>query len=249
MTDAAIQPTIRCKPGDIAPYVLLPGDPERARWISTFFDDAREVGRNREYWTYTGNVQGVPISVMSTGIGCPGAAMGIEELIKLGAHTLIRVGTCGYLQEDVHPGDLVIATGAVRDDGLSKELVPPQYPAVSDLDVTLALRKAAQASGHPFHVGLYRTGDAFYGLDSEATFGVWKRAGVKIFEQEAAALFTIASLRGVRAGAIVAVDGPAGSAHAISYKIIDRSLFQKAVEMEIRIAIQAIVALAKGIND
>ena len=246
MTQPAIQPTIRCKPGDIAPNVLLPGDPERARWISTFFDDAREVGRNREYWTYTGTFQGLPISVMSTGIGCPGAAMGIEELIKLGAQNLIRVGTCGSIQDDIRPGDLVIATGAVRDEGLSKELVPVQFPAVSDIDITLALRKAAQASGHPFHMGLYRTGDAFYGLDAEKTFGIWKRSGVKIFEQEAAALFVIASLRGVRAGAIVAVDGPAASAQAISYDIIDRSHFQKSVETEILIAMQAFVALQAG---
>ena len=245
MTQAGIQPTIRCKPGDIAPNVLLPGDPERAKWISTFFDEAREVGRNREFWTYTGSVQGVPISVMSTGIGCSGAAMGIEELIKLGAQTLIRVGTCGSIQEDILPGDLVIATGAVRDEGLSKELVPVQYPAVSDLDVTLALREATRASGWRYHVGLYRTGDAFYGLDAEQTFGVWKRAGVKIFEQEAAALFTIASLRGVQAGAIVAVDGPAAAAEAISYEVIDRSHFQKSVEAEIKIAIQAVVALSK----
>lgn len=241
-----IQPTIRCKPGDIAPNVLLPGDPERARWISQFFDEAREVGRNREFWTYTGSVQGVPITVMSTGIGCSGAAMGIEELIKLGANTLIRVGTCGSIQDDILPGDLVIATGAVRDDGLSKELVPAQYPAVSDLDVTLALRNAARESGHRYHVGLFRTGDAFYGLDVTQTFGVWKRAGVKIFEMEAAALFTIASLRGVRAGAIVAVDGPAAAAEAIAYEVIDRSHFQKAVEAEIQIAIQALVSLAKS---
>lgn len=244
MEQQQLQPTIRCKIGDIAPNVLLPGDPERARWISTFFDESREVGRNREYWTYTGTVKGVPITVMSTGIGCPGAAMGIEELIKLGAKNLIRVGTCGSIQEDILPGDLVIATGSVRDEGLSKELVPLQYPAVSDIDVTLALRKAAKESGHRYHVGLYRTGDAFYGLDVEATFGVWKRAGVKIFEMEAAALFTIASLRGVRAGAIVAVDGPAAAAEAIAYEVIDRSRFQDAVEAEIRIAIQALIELS-----
>ena len=243
MTQKKFQPTIKCGPGDIAPYVLLPGDPERARWISTFFDEAREVSRSREYYTYTGKVSGVPITVTSTGIGCPGAAMAVEELINLGAHTLIRVGTCGYLQDDISPGDLVIATGAVRDDGLTKELVPPQYPAIADIEVVQALKDAAKLTGHPYHVGLYRTGDAFYGSDPERAFGVWKRAGVKIFEMEAAAVLTIASLRGIRAGAIVAVDGPAGAFEAISYDLIDVGDFKKSVEVEIGIAIQAVVML------
>jgi uridine phosphorylase len=140
----------------------------------------------------------------------------------------------------------VIATGAVRDEGLTKELIPPQYPAISDIDVTQALKRAAKESGHRYHVGLYRTGDAFYGLDAEKTFSIWKKAGIKIFEMEAAALLTIASLRGVRAGAIVAVDGPAGSEEAISYELVDHTYFQKAVEAEIRIAIQAIIYLAEA---
>ena len=169
MNEARFQPTIKCGPGDIAPFVLLPGDPQRARWISTFFDEAREVSKTREYYTFTGTVEGVPITVTSTGIGCPGAAMAIEELIKLGAHTLIRVGTCGYVQEDIQPGDLVIATGAVRDDGLTKELVPAQYPAIAHREVIQALEESAKESGHRYHVGLYRTGDAFYGTDPEKT--------------------------------------------------------------------------------
>jgi len=245
MNQKSLQPSIKCGPGDIAPYVLLPGDPERARWISTFFDEVHEVARNREFFTYTGSVSGIPMSVTSTGVGAPGAAMAIEELIRIGAHTLIRVGTCGYIQDDIHPGDLVIATGAVRDDGLSRELVPLQYPAISDIAVVQALIDAARASGEPYHVGLYRTGDAFYGIDPHQTFDVWKRAGVKIFEMEAAALLTIASLRGVRAGAIVAVDGPAASSDAIAYDIIDRRRFQNSVEGEIKIAIQALGALGK----
>jgi len=246
MNDIKYQPTIRCGPGDIAPYVLCPGDPERARWISTFFDEGREVARSREYATFTGTVQGVPITVISHGIGAPGAAMAFEELINLGAHTLIRVGTCGYLQDDIQPGDLVIATGAVRDDGLTKELVPPQYPAIAHCDVVRALKEAAEEKGSRHHVGLYRTGDAFYSVDGDKAFNLWKKAGVKIFEMEASALFVIASLRGVRAGAIVAVDGPAGSVDAISHTIFDRESFKKSIETEIHIAIQAIVKLAKN---
>src|SRR5438045_8272881 len=149
-------------PGDVGEYVLVPGDPFRTPLISKYLDDAREVACRRQYRTCTGTLDRVPGSTMSSGMGGPSVAIGVEELHELGVHTLLRVGTCGASQPEIKMGDLVIAIGAVRSEGTPDGYVPKEYPAIAYLDVVNALIAAAQASGAPYHVGLLRSVDPLY---------------------------------------------------------------------------------------
>lgn len=199
-------------PGEIPELVLLPGDPDRARKIAEdFFDEPEEIAHNREYWSFKGKWKGVPVAVCSTGIGCPSAAIALEELIKVGCTTFIRVGTSGAISREVKTGDLVIFSGAVRDEGTSRQYVPIEYPAVANPELVLTLTKAAAMKNIPFHVGIGHSKDAFYSehpdyvADPEAMRRKWKamqKAGVLATEMEAAALFIIGILRGVQVGAI-----------------------------------------------
>jgi len=148
--------------GDVGRYVILPGDPGRVPRIAKHLDSAEKVAQNREYTTYTGKVDGIKVSVTSTGIGCPSAAIAVEELIRVGADTFIRVGTAGSLQKEVGLGDLVIATGAIREEGTTRQYVPLSFPAVPDLDVTIALREAARKLGYNSHAGICHCKDSFY---------------------------------------------------------------------------------------
>jgi len=204
---------IACAPGDIAPAVLLPGDPGRVGRMAAQLDDVREIAASREFTTVTGTTGGVPVTITSTGVGAPSTSIAIEELWNLGARLFIRVGTCGGIQDATRSGDLVIATGAVRGDGTSPEYIDLSYPAVADPDVTVALRDAAAERGESPHVGVVRTHDAFYAEsllargDFRSRVQPWRDAGVLAIENEAAALFVISSLRGARAGAICAVAG------------------------------------------
>ena len=209
---AELQYHIACKQGDVGRYVLLPGDPGRAEKIAAHFDFPRHVATNREFVTYTGTLCGVPVSVCSTGIGGPSTAIAVEELIACGADTFLRVGTCGGIHTSVCAGDAVIATGAVRQDGTSAEYAPPAFPAVADFSVVSALVAAAKQAQIPYHTGVVQSKDAFYGQhapDQRATAGslryqweAWKRLGVLASEMEASTLFTVAAVRGVRAGAV-----------------------------------------------
>ncbi len=143
---------IGCRRGEVGRYVLLPGDPGRVPMIASLLDDAKEISHNREYLTYTGTLLGEKVSVTSTGMGCPSTAIAVEELAIAGADTFIRVGTSGPMQDFIETGDLLIAWGAIRDEYTSKQYVPPEYPAVADLEVTLALRQAASDRGVRHHV-------------------------------------------------------------------------------------------------
>lgn len=197
-------------PGDVGRYVLLPGDPKRCAKIAKYFDNPRLVADSREFVTYTGTLNGVPVSVTSTGIGGPSASIALEELTNCGADTFIRVGTCGGMQEDVCGGDVVIATGAIRMEGTSREYAPIEYPAVPNFDVTCALVQAAKNLGKPYKTGVVQCKDAFYGQHSPAKMPVsyellnkweaWKRLGVKASEMESAALFVVADALGCRCG-------------------------------------------------
>lgn len=197
-------------PGDVGRYVLLPGDPKRCAKIAKYFDNPRLVADSREFVTYTGTLNGVPVSVTSTGIGGPSASIALEELTNCGADTFIRVGTCGGMQEDVCGGDIVIATGAIRMEGTSREYAPIEYPAVPNFDVTCALVQAAKNLGKPYKTGVVQCKDAFYGQHSPAKMPVsyellnkweaWKRLGVKASEMESAALFVVADALGCRCG-------------------------------------------------
>lgn len=203
---------INMKQGDVGRYVILPGDPKRCKKIAAYFEDAKLTADSREYVTYTGYLNGEKVSVTSTGIGGPSAAIAMEELVNLGADTFIRVGTCGAMQTEILGGDLVIATGAVRAEGTSREYAPIEFPAVADLGITNALVESAQKMGVRHHVGVVQCKDSFYGQHSPETKPVanellnkweaWKMLGCLASEMESAALFTVAAYRRVRCGSI-----------------------------------------------
>ena len=188
----------------------MPGDPKRCAKIAEFFDDAKLVADSREYVTYTGTLDGVKVSVTSTGIGGPSAAIAIDELSKCGAHTFVRIGTCGGMQEDVMGGDVVIATGAVRMEGTSREFAPIEYPAVANLDVTNALVAAAKSLNIRHHVGVVQCKDSFFGqhepevmpvsYELENKWQAWLRMGCLASEMESAALFIAGQFLRVRVG-------------------------------------------------
>jgi uridine phosphorylase len=194
-----------CGVGDVAKYVLIPGDPGRVEMIASFLDESWKGADYRGFVTYTGRKDGVEISVCSTGIGCPSAAIAVEELARVGAQVFIRVGTTGALQEDVHMGDIVIASAAVRADGTSKIYAPLEFPAVADLDVSAALLQAAKKIKRKTHFGVVLSTDAFYGNHRNLTR--WSKLGVLAVEMESSAIFTIAALKKLKAGSILAVDG------------------------------------------
>jgi len=194
-----------CGTEDVAKYVLIPGDPKRVETIVSFLDESWKVADYRGFVTYTGSKDGVGISVCSTGIGCPSAAIAVEELARIGAKTFIRVGTTGALQKNIHTGDIVIASAAVREDGTSKIYVPPEFPAVASFDVSAALQKAARQHGQKIHFGIVLSTDAFYG--NSRNLKQWSEFGVLAVEMESSVIFSIASLKKLKAGAILAVDG------------------------------------------
>ena len=158
-----LQYHLQINPGDVGRYVILPGDPKRCKTIAQYFDDARFIADNREFVTYTGYLEGEKVSVTSTGIGGPSASIAMEELVRCGADTFLRVGTCGGIDLDVKGGDTVVATGAVRMEGTTREYAPIEYPAVADFEVTNALVQACKDGGRPYHVGIVQSKDAFYG--------------------------------------------------------------------------------------
>ena len=204
-------------PGDVAPSVLLPGDPERVETIVESWADHGIRGDHREYRTATGTHEGTPISVTSTGIGSPSAAIAVEELARVGAETLLRVGSCGSIVPEASVGDLVITTAAVRQEGTSKEYVREDYPASADHRVVSALVAAAEKLGYDYHLGVTCSTDSFYAgqsrpgfegfeaRDSEANIEELRDAGVVNFEMEAASILTLASIYGLRAGAVCTV--------------------------------------------
>lgn len=195
-------------PGDIGEYVILPGDPKRCAKIAEHFENAKLVADVREFVTYTGTLDGVKVSVTSTGIGGPSASIAINELSKVGAKTFIRVGTCGGMQEDVLGGDVVIATGAVRMEGTSREFAPIEYPAVPDFTATNALVTSAKKLGIRFHTGVVQCKDSFFGqhepeimpvsYELENKWQAWLRMGCLASEMESAALFIAGSFLRVR---------------------------------------------------
>lgn len=196
-----------------AEYAILPGDPGRVEKIAAFFDDARPLACNREYNSYIGTLNGHKVLCVSTGIGGPSAAICVEELYQLGVRTFIRVGTCGGMQMDVLAGDNIVVTGAIRMEGTSKEYLPIEFPAIADLDVTVALRDSAAKLGMRYHTGVVQCKDSFYGQHSphrmpvsyelENKWQAWIRGGCLGSEMETAALFTVCSTLGARAGAVM----------------------------------------------
>ena len=210
--ERTLQFHIRCAPGDVGRYCILPGDPGRSEVIAQYFVNPVHVAYNREFNIYTGTLLGEKVSVCSTGIGGPSAVIALEELHAIGADTFVRTGTCGGIKLEVQSGDLVIATGAVRHEGASREYAPIEFPAVPDYEVLSALVDTAKTMGTPWHAGVVQCKDSFYGQHSpermpvayelEAKWEAWKRLGVLASEMESAALFTVAAARGVRCGSV-----------------------------------------------
>lgn len=200
---------------DIGKYVILPGDPKRCEKIAKYFDNPCLVADNREYTTYTGFLDGEKVSVTSTGIGGPSAAIALEELVNCGAHTFIRVGTCGGIELSVKGGELVIATSAVRAEGTSKEYAPVEYPAVADIEVVNALISSANKQGMVYHTGVVQSKDSFYGehfaqdmpvgYELENRWSSYIKMGCLASEMESAALFITALYRRVRMGTVLLV--------------------------------------------
>ena len=204
---------IQCTAEDIGHYVFLPGDPDRVPWIASYLENAQKVAQSREFTTYTGTLDGTRVSVTSTGIGGPSAAIAMEELVALGAHTFLRIGTCGGMQPELVPGALIVPTGAIRMEGTSQEYMPLAFPAVPDFGLTEHLVCAARAAAYDYHTGVVQCKDSFYGQHSPETMPVaptllqnwqaWKAAGTLASEMESAALFTVAAARHVRCATIL----------------------------------------------
>lgn len=212
-----VQYHLQIRKGDVGRYVILPGDPKRCALIAEHFESSRLIADSREFVTYTGFLNGEKVSVTSTGIGGPSAAIAMEELVKCGADTFVRIGTCGGMELDVKGGDIVVATGAIRKEGTSREYAPIEFPAVADLTVTNALVNAAKRLGYTYHAGVVECKDSFYGqhepeskpVSYELTekWNAWLRLGCKASEMESAALFIVASYLHVRAGSTFLVMG------------------------------------------
>ena len=213
--ERAIQFHIHCAPGDVGRYCILPGDPGRCPAIAAYFDDPVQVACNREFNVWTGSLLGEKVTVCSTGIGGPSAAIAMEELAAIGADTFVRTGTCGGIALQVQSNDLVIATGAVRMERTSREYAPIEFPAVPDFEVLTALVDAAKEMGHPWHAGVVQCKDSFYGQHSPARMPVsyellnkweaWLRMGCKASEMESATLFIVGAYRRVRVGSVFLV--------------------------------------------
>jgi uridine phosphorylase len=201
--------------GEVGKYVILPGDPKRCEKIAAHFDNPKLIADNREYITYTGYLDGVKVSVTSTGIGGPSAAIALEELVNCGADTFIRVGTCGGMDIAVKGGDVVVATGAIRMEGTSKEYAPIEFPAIANFDIVNSLVEASKNLNKKYHVGVVQCKDSFYGQHSPETkpvsyelinkWDAWIKCGCLASEMESAALFVVGSYLRVRVGSVFLV--------------------------------------------
>lgn len=250
MNEKNLQYHINCREGDVGEYCILPGDPGRCEKIAKYFDDSVFVTSNREYTVYTGTLDGVKVSAVSTGIGGPSAAICMEELVNIGAKHFIRVGTCGGIDKKVCPGDLVIAMSAVRQEGTSYEYAPATYPATASFESVCALKDAAEKLGAKYHVGVVQAKDSFYGQHSPSRMPVasqllsnweaYKQLGVLASEMESAALFVVAAYRGVSCGSVFSV---VWNQERSAAGIIDKEVHD--TDLAVRCAIEAIRALIK----
>jgi uridine phosphorylase len=212
-----LQHHLKIKTGDVGRYVLLPGDPGRCEKIASYFDDPQFIAYNREHKTYTGTLLGEKVSVVSTGMGCPSTAIAVEELIKVGADTFIRVGTSGAMQPHIKTGDVAIVSAAIRDEGTTLHYLPVEFPAIADTDVILAITEGARKLGIPYHIGVSHTKESYYGQHAPETMPVadrllsrwkaWVAGGAVCSEMEAAIIFVLASIYRKRAGGVMLMKG------------------------------------------
>ena len=212
-----VQYHIRVKEEDVGKYVLLPGDPGRCEAIANYFDDPKFVSFNREHKVYTGSLLGEKVSVVSTGMGCPSTAIAVEELVKIGCHTFIRVGTSGAMQPGMKLGDISVINAAIRDEGTTRQYLPIEYPAVADLTVTNALVTASQNLDYTYFVGVSHTKDSFYSevepdrmpmaTHLMERWNQWVAGGAICSEMEASAVFILSGIYRKRAGAVAMIIG------------------------------------------
>jgi len=257
----ATQPHLLVDEGDLHDVALIPGDPGRVDRIAALCDESEVVSQNREYKVVNAEYDGTPLTICSTGIGCPSAAIAVEELEAVGVETVVRVGTTGALQSDIDIGDMVVATGAAKNEGTSRRYEAVEYPAVPDYDVLSALVDSAESneeraadeaadgtSGEAasrVHVGPIASDDAFY-AETDEYVADWEAANILCVEMEAAAVFSIARRKGMRAGAICTVDGNLVEGTQKGTDTEDEELPEKAknnVERAIRIALDAVTTL------
>ncbi|WP_338555362.1 nucleoside phosphorylase [Paenibacillus sp. KS-LC4] len=238
-------PILQVNTEDLPAIAIVCGDPKRAETIAGHLEEKRELAFSREYRSFVGTYKGVRLAVVSHGVGSPGAAVCFEELIKGGVTTLIRVGTAGSYSADYPAGSLVVSTAAVRADGLTRQLVPEGFPAVADHEVSSALYAAALAEGGIVKKGITVTLDAFFTGVVDIPHKQYKQAGALAVEMEIAALYIIATLRGARAGAILALDGYADADLAQEYDP-HTNVVAEAIEREIAAALNAVLKLASA---
>lgn len=230
---------IHAEPGDVAPFVLLPGDPARAKFIAEeFFDAPRLYTDYRGLLGYTGQYKGMPVSVQTTGMGCPSLAIVTEELIRLGARTLVRVGTAGIVRPEVSPGELIVATASVPNDGTTRQYLGGDYYApAADHSVVSALTETAGRGGKPTHVGLIQTEDAFYATHPDHVARL-AEVGVLAIEMEASALFLLGKLRNVRTGCALVASNYIGDA-----QFVEPSILKDGVSHMVSVALEAALVL------
>jgi uridine phosphorylase len=215
-TSSGLQYHLHVAPGDLTPAVLLPGDPGRVPVLAEAWDAAEDVAHHREYHSMRGDVRGVPVSACSTGIGGPSTEIALNELAAVGCDSFIRLGTTGGLQERIRCGDITISTGAMRWEGATDAYAPAAYPAAAGYEVVLALIQACERLGLTYHLGVSASTSSFYAGQSRPAFGEYigeapervarlQAMGVTNFEMEAATIFTLCSLFGLRGGAACVV--------------------------------------------
>ena len=244
--DSGLQYHVKVRPGDIGRYVLLPGDPGRVEKIAKYLDDAQFVSSNREHTVFTGTLLGEKVSIVSTGMGCPSTAIAMEELIAVGADTFIRVGTSGAVQPWLKLGDVAVVTGAIRDEGTTRQYLPIEFPAIADIEVVNALAEACRRMEANYYLGISQTKDSFYGeierermpmaAHLEERWKAWKAGGAICSEMEASAIFILSSIYRKRAGGVMMVIG--SDIETLLKKQHDKEIMIKAAIEAIKILIE-----------
>jgi len=249
------QPNIHLSRENIGRYVLLPGDPGRCEKIALYFENPCFLSKNREYVSYSGTLLGEKVTVLSTGIGCPSTAIAVEELIGIGADTLIRVGTSGGIQPNCKTGDVAIVNGAIRDEGTTSSYLPIEFPALADIDVVLALKEGARRKGITSHIGITHSKDSYYGEvepermpiagDLLARWKAWSDGGAICSEMEASTIFIICSIHKKRAGGVMLIAGNE-STNAISEEEYQKVKMLFDVDRAIQVAIEGVKVLIEN---
>ena len=242
-----IQPHIRCCNKDAARYAIMPGDPERVERVKLFLENPVDLAYNREFKSCSGFFKGVKIMVVSTGIGGASTAIVVEELKNIGVETLIRIGSCGALQKNIKLGELIIAKGAIREDGTSKAYVDNAYPAVADPFVLMSLIESAKELNFIYHSGLIRSHDALYADNGSELENYWRQKGVLGSDMETAALFVVGGIRNLRTASVlnVVVESEENLEQGINSYVKGEDKTTLGEKNEIIIALEAIVKLEK----